>query len=198
MSRLQTILEKMAADLDMLGARWCLVGGLAVSVWGEPRLTRDVDVAVAVEDDRQAEELIRELRGRGYQDQEIIEQEAVGRLATARLHSLAVPNGIVVDILFASAGIEQEAVRDAIRVEVFEGLEVPVAPRPHLIVMKLLARHDRDRPMDADDLRSMLRNATDEEIGQSRALARLVEDRGYARGRSLVQLLDEAIVRMHR
>jgi predicted nucleotidyltransferase len=196
MSRLQSILQRLKTDLDGLEVRWCVVGGLAVSVWGEPRLTRDVDVAVAVDDDRQAETLIRALRDRGYEDEEIIEQDSVGRLATARFRSRELPNGIVVDMLFASTGIEREAVDDATRIEVFEDLEVPVAPRAHLIVMKLLARDDRHRPMDADDLRSMLRSATDEEISRARTLAKLVTDRGYARGRALTRLLEEAIESM--
>jgi hypothetical protein len=40
---------RAAADLAELGARFALVGGLAVSVWGEPRYTRDVDLAVGVD-----------------------------------------------------------------------------------------------------------------------------------------------------
>ena len=39
---------RAASDLGALGARFALVGGLAVSAWGEPRYTRDVDLAVGV------------------------------------------------------------------------------------------------------------------------------------------------------
>ncbi|MBW3564669.1 MAG: nucleotidyl transferase AbiEii/AbiGii toxin family protein [Acidobacteria bacterium] len=62
MNRLQRILERVKTDLDSLGVPWCLAGGLAVSVWGEPRLTRDIDVIVAVSSDQQTEELIRQLQ----------------------------------------------------------------------------------------------------------------------------------------
>jgi hypothetical protein len=43
-----------------------LVGGLAVSVRAEVRFTRDVDIAVAVADDAEAESLTYELRLAGY------------------------------------------------------------------------------------------------------------------------------------
>ncbi len=41
--------------LGRLGLRWALIGGLAVAVRAEPRFTRDVDLAVAVADDRELE-----------------------------------------------------------------------------------------------------------------------------------------------
>jgi hypothetical protein len=53
-----------AGDLTELGARFALVGGLAVSAWGEPRYTRDVDLAVAVDMDEEAERLVHALSAR--------------------------------------------------------------------------------------------------------------------------------------
>ena len=49
------------------------------------------------------------------------------------------PSGVVVDLLFASCGIEPELVRDAEPLEVFEGLTLPVARLEHLLAMKVLA-----------------------------------------------------------
>lgn len=85
MNRLEAALKRIGHDLDEIGVPWAVVGGLAVSVLGEPRLTRDVDVAVDAGSDREAERLIRELRLRGYEPVAIVEHEATGRLATARL-----------------------------------------------------------------------------------------------------------------
>jgi hypothetical protein len=39
------------------------VGGLAISVRSDPRLTRDADLAVSVADDQEAEALMRSLGG---------------------------------------------------------------------------------------------------------------------------------------
>lgn len=193
MNRLQRILERVKTDLDSLGVAWCLAGGLAVSVWGEPRLTRDIDVVVAVSSDRETEELIRGLQSIGYRAEEIVEQEAAGRLATARFSIDEVRNGIVLDLLFVSSGIETEVAAEALSVEVFEEVVVPVATRASLIVMKLLARDDRSRPMDADDLRSLISQASDTDLDDARRLAALVTERGYDRGRPLLQLLEDAL-----
>ena len=50
-------LVHIARLLDSLGRDYALVGGLAVSIRAEVRFTRDVDVAVAVDSDAEAESL---------------------------------------------------------------------------------------------------------------------------------------------
>jgi tRNA nucleotidyltransferase (CCA-adding enzyme) len=141
-SRLAEALAAAAQDLHELGATWALVGGLAVSTWCDPRLTRDIDIAVSVPSDKDAERLVRDLQQRGYEKLELIEQEATARLATARLVRRDLP-AILIDVLFASSGIEAEIVSAARTTEVFPGVHVPVASRAHLMAMKLLARDDR-------------------------------------------------------
>lgn len=47
LTRLERALAAVPPVLDALGARYAVVGGLAVSARAEPRLTRDVDLAVA-------------------------------------------------------------------------------------------------------------------------------------------------------
>jgi ribosomal protein L14 len=47
-------LFRAADDLHDVGARFALVGGLAVSVRVEPRFTRDIDLVVAIEHDAAA------------------------------------------------------------------------------------------------------------------------------------------------
>ena len=59
MSGLVAALRRIVSDLEEAGKPWALVGGLAVSVRVEPRTTRDVDVAVAVAGDSEAEALVR-------------------------------------------------------------------------------------------------------------------------------------------
>jgi hypothetical protein len=44
-------------------------------------MTRDIDVAVAVGDDRQAEKVVAALVARGYRVRALVEQESAGRLA---------------------------------------------------------------------------------------------------------------------
>jgi hypothetical protein len=44
------------------------IGGLAVAARAEPRTTRDLDVAVAVSGDREAEGIVLAMRSRGYRE----------------------------------------------------------------------------------------------------------------------------------
>ena len=186
MSRLEAVLRRIARDLIDLGYAWALVGGLAVSVRTEPRFTRDVDLAVAVGTDRDAERLVRELQGRGYQVQAVVEQEATGRLATTRLVPPGEdPAGVVLDVLFASSGIESEITAAAEPLEVLPGLRAPVATVGHLIALKVLARDDRTRPQDRTDLVHLMSGAKPADMSQARDALALIRQRGYARGKDL-------------
>jgi predicted nucleotidyltransferase len=186
LSRIQSTLHRAARDLDDLGRRWALVGGLAVSARTEPRFTRDIDLVVAVEGDRDAERLVHDLQSRGYRVRTIAEQEAVARLATARL----VPGGeddagVVVDVLFASSGIEAEIVARAEVLAIGPDLRVPVAAIGHLIALKVLSRDDAVRPLDRADLVALVRAAQPSDIEQARAAVALIQRRGFQRDRDL-------------
>ena len=89
--------------------------------------------------------------------------------------------------------MEPEIVRDASRIAVLPHLTVPVASIGHLIATKLLARDDRSRPQDADDIRNLLAEASATDVAEARAAVRLIIARGFGRGRELERLLDEAI-----
>jgi hypothetical protein len=195
-NRLQRALEEILGELDRFGRRSALLGGLAVSVHAEPRFTRDVDLAVAVSNDADAEELVSQLRGRGYRVLTVVEQTATRRLATVRLAPPGEPDaGILVDLLFASSGIEPEIVEAAGRLRVFEDVETAVIRRGHLIALKILARDDDRRPMDRADLIALIRGASEADLDEAREALELIAQRGFARGKDLLAGLDAMLVR---
>ncbi len=181
-----------AADLAASGASTAVVGGLAVSVRGEPRNTRDVDFAVSVADDSRAEEIVRWLASRSYGIVAVLEHETRGRLATVRLRRGKAP-AVLVDLLFASSGIEREVVAEAEPIEIAPGVTLPVARAGHLIAMKVLSRDDVNRPQDRLDLASLLATSADEEIERARRACATIHARGYSRGRDLDAELNEAL-----
>ena len=85
MQSVDEVLRQAAADLEAIGARWAVIGGLAVAFRAEPRFTKDVDLAVAVADDQEAEGIVNRLQVRGYALASLIGQDYVNRLATARM-----------------------------------------------------------------------------------------------------------------
>lgn len=191
MSELEATLRRVVLDLGRQKVRFAVVGGLAVSARSEPRFTRDADLCVAVEGDPEAEAVVRGLRAAGYELLALVEQEAVGRLATARLSDLRSTEGAtVVGLLFASSGIEREVVEQAEVIELFDGLEAPVATVPALLALKVLARDDRTRPQDRLDALALLALASPEEVATTRDLLAIIERRGFARDRDLSQAFD--------
>ncbi len=193
MSRLANALQGLQRDLEHLGVDWALAGGLAVSVRAEPRFTRDIDVAIVAGDDEAAERIVFSLRQRGYGLVATVEHTAAGRLATARLMPPGEPEeGVVVDLLMASSGVETEIVAGAEVMEVFPGVSVPVCRAAHLVVLKILARDDDTRPQDRIDLVVLAAQLDDPAWREAAELAALVRARGYDRGRDL----EGALVRL--
>lgn len=185
MTDLEQALIRLAGDLQALGVRWALVGGMAVSFRAEPRTTQDVDVVVAVSGDREAERVARDLAMRGYRPLGIqpFLENADGRLNAVRLLApVAIGlETIGVDLLFASSGVEAEIVAAAEVREVALGLYVPVARIGHLIALKVLAGRGKDRT----DARSLLQRATLEDLQLARESLDRIERHGLHRGKDL-------------
>lgn len=191
MTTLPDLLERIRLHLTALGVDFALVGGLAVSVRTEPRFTRDVDLAVAVADDAEAERVVAELTANGWVLDEFLEQDTTHRLAAIRLCTLT-GTGPVVDLLFASSGIEGEIVRASNMVEVFSGVEVPVATTGHLIALKELSSSP-ERPQDDVDLSALTLTLNDSERERALEAAELIESRGFDRGRMIRELVGRRV-----
>lgn len=193
-TRILTVLRRTATALHDRKRPFALVGGLAVSVRVEPRFTRDIDLAVAVANDADAEALTGDLQAAGFGLQLSLEQQALARLATVRL----VPpgeaaEGIAVDLLFASTGIESDICAAAEHVAM-EGFVIPVATVGHLLAMKLLARSDH-RPQDAIDLDALLKVLTPGERARAITAVDQIERLGANRGKPLRRQLDALLNR---
>ncbi len=194
MNGLEALLRSASTVFDRLGARWALVGGLAVSARSEARFTRDIDLAVPVADDDAAELLIRSLVTTGFHVLATVEQEAVARLATARLGPPgSTSDDPLLDLLFASSGIESEIVSAAEQLAIVPGLTGPVARTGHLIALKLLASDAEHRPQDGVDLVKLLAVADPAEIELARHAVSLIAGRGFSRGRDLETALAELV-----
>lgn len=190
MTSLEAVLRQIHTDLIEARVSFALVGGLGVSARTEPRFTRDADLAVAVATDVEAEALIHRLQAGGYGVDALVEQEAVGRLATVRLTRSSTGQTPVIDLLFASSGIEPEVVAEAEPIELLPNLTMAVARTGHLIALKVLSRDDLRRPQDLVDLRALLRVATSAEISRARGALALIAARGYHRSRDLTTELN--------
>jgi len=68
-----------------------------------------------------------------------------------------------------------------------------VARIGHLIALKLLARDDRRRPHDRVDLAHLIVAASTDDLHEAARAVKLIEQRGFARGRDLATALRETV-----
>lgn len=195
LTELSRVLKRFMATIDAVHETnpshplFAVIGGLAVSVRTEPRFTRDIDLAVIAATDKDAEQLVFFIQQQGYRILAAFEHTQ-GRMSTVRL----VPpggseDGVLVDLLFASSGIEAEIVAAAQPIEVLPGIILPVACVGHLIALKLLSV-DEKRPKDAQDITLLLQEADPQELQRCREAIVLITQRGYHRGRDLIAALE--------
>jgi hypothetical protein len=131
--------------------------------------------------------VVHRLRGRGYQPVEILEQDYVERLSGVRLERGG--SDVIVDLLFASSGIENEVVASATRLQVLPRLSAPVATTGHLIALKILA----GRNQDLTDLGALVPAASAGDLDTAREAVRLIQARGFNREQDVVADLDKLI-----
>lgn len=178
------VIEALAAAARALRRRqerFALVGGLAVSIHGEVRFTRDVDLAVAVANDEAAEQLVYGLRAEGFEAVASVEHGERERLSTVRLLS---PLGVKIDLIFASSGIEAEVVERATLIDVPGTGPLPVACVEELVAMKTLSMTQR-RLQDRMDAQRLIENTKGLDLDRVRANLALIHQRGYDRGEDL-------------
>lgn len=176
-------------NLQGLGARFAIIGGVAISIRTIERFTKDLDIAIAVQSDSEAEKIVLSLSRMGYFVETVIEQDEADRLATIRL-SYSGPPKILIDLLFSSSGIESEIVEAAEEAEIFPGIAGMVATVPSLIALKVLSADSTRRMQDIIDIQYLLQDASQQDIVEARQLLDLITTRGYNRNKDLQKDFD--------
>ena len=141
-------LADAAQVLETRGIRFALIGGLAVSLRGQPRMTVDVDLVILADID-QALRLAQELSSTPFEPLFPGVEEVVARSFILPLRHRA--TGIRVDVAIGMSGFEQQAVSRATKVTIGD-VRVPVVVVEDLLVMKALA----GRPQDDQDIRGLV------------------------------------------
>jgi predicted nucleotidyltransferase len=146
---LEALLARIAEGLDSRGIPYMLIGGQAVLLYGEPRLTRDVDVTLGAGPE-QLPAVLNLAEQSGWKVLVATPQEFVAR--TLVLPCEEHESGIRIDFIFTFSPFEQQAIERARLVQV-GGAQVRFATPEDLIIYKVMA----GRPRDLDDVRSILR-----------------------------------------
>lgn len=177
-----SLLRDLSAALRHHGCRWYLFGAQAVTIWGRPRLTTDVDVTVRLESGT-TEDLVATLIAAGFRLPVGFTDEFVR--TTRVLPLVHESSGMPLDIVLASPGLEEEFLARAIVITI-DDFAVPVISPEDLLITKVLA----GRPKDVEDIRGVLYlRATSLDLGYIRRTLTAIED---ALGQSDLRPLFEA------
>lgn len=154
MSELEEALLEVASVLETLSLPYMVVGGLAVSFWGVPRATLDVDVGVWVEADK-FEETIQQICSRLRP----LTTDPVTFARRTRVVPVATAGDVRTDLILGALPFEREQIERAVRRNVGHRA-IPVACLEDLILMKLVSEREKDQA-DARELLQRNRESVD-------------------------------------
>jgi predicted nucleotidyltransferase len=146
-STFSALLARIAATLEIRGIPYMVIGGHAAVLYGEPRLTRDIDITLGIGPDR-LRELLDIVR-----DVELMPAGGAEDLARG---SYVLPcsdpaTGIDVDLILSVSAYEQEALGRTQTV-LIAGVNVRFASVEDVLIHKIVA----GRPRDIEDARAIL------------------------------------------
>ena len=120
---------------------YAVVGGIALSFYGEPRYTKDIDFLIAPSDVSKAKSLLKEL---GY-DFEAKDWTFPGTALTLhRISKIQDDDTMTIDLLAGEGEIYQEVITEALRADDLAGM-VSVARKEHLIWLKKKRNSKQDQ-----------------------------------------------------
>lgn len=146
------LLERLAQTLDEARLPYMIIGGQAVLLHGEPRLTRDIDITLGVDIDRQPDVTAAAAKlGLTL----LVTPESFTK-QTMVLPCSDPATGIRVDFIFSFTPYERQAIERAVLVTIGHA-QVRFATAEDLIVHKMLAGRPRDHE---DVIGILLKNPT--------------------------------------
>ncbi len=144
----EELLSRIGATLDRRKLPYMVIGGQAVLLYGEPRLTRDIDITLGVGIDHIDEILAvvqkLSLKPIPKEIESFVKQTMV-------LPALDETTGIRVDFIFSFTIYEAEAIKRAKKIKIM-GEEVSFASPEDVIIHKIFAK----RPRDIEDVRTII------------------------------------------
>lgn len=142
------LIEKLGESLEGRGIPYMIIGGQAVLLYGEPRLTRDVDITLGLGTE-QFSDILYLAAGIGLQP--LPEDVVTFVEQTMVLPVVDNTTGIRVDFIFSYTPYEHEAINRSRKVR-FGNVEVSFAAPEDVIIHKIFA----GRPRDIEDVRGII------------------------------------------
>ena len=144
----KSALKKIAHALNSGSIPYIIIGGQAVLLYGEPRLTRDIDVTLGVDIDK-LETVLTLLSQTGFMPIPKDVKQFVKETNVLPLEDNS--TGIRVDCIFSFSPYENNAIQRAQWIDI-DGVPVAYASVEDLIIHKMFA----GRPRDLEDVKGII------------------------------------------
>jgi hypothetical protein len=149
----EKIICLLDSELERRNIPYMLIGGQAVLLYGEPRLTRDIDITLGADIDK-LEDIISLT---ATVDLKILPEDIDKFVRqTMVLPAIHEETGIRIDFIFSFSPYERQAIKRARKVRLLDR-DVSFAAPEDVIVHKIIA----GRPRDIDDVKSILLKTKD-------------------------------------
>ncbi len=149
----ENLLKKLALGLERESVPYMIIGGQAVLLYGEPRITRDIDVALGIDTSR-AEPVLRLTEDLGLKI--LIDDVKEFLRQTFVLPALDPQTNIRIDFVFSLSEFERQAIHRCNTVAI-GGVDVRFASLEDLIILKIFA----GRPRDLEDVKKIIQKNPD-------------------------------------
>ena len=142
----QKLLKKIANELSAHNIPYMVIGGQAVLIYGEPRLTKDIDITlgVGVSKLNEINSIVEKLNLKILVDENFVQNTMV-------LLVIDEKTGIRVDFIFSFSLYEKQAIKRATDIK-FGNTIVRFASLEDLVIHKIIA----GRAIDIEDVRSII------------------------------------------
>lgn len=131
---------QIQVHLAKSGIPAAVIGGLAVAVWGEPRLTRDVDLKILLKRE-ESQRLVALLKPQYI----CLAKDPEKTLREVGFLFVRESGGPRIDLLLADTAFDEEAIRRAKPVDVAPGCSLTVCSAEDLLIYKMISIRARDR-----------------------------------------------------
>ncbi|MDD2774186.1 MAG: nucleotidyltransferase [Elusimicrobiales bacterium] len=144
----QELLAKLATELDARKIPYMVIGGQAVLLHGEPRLTKDIDITLGVDTDKSAD-ILTLAADLGFRLLAENSEEFIQSTMVLPVEERT--TGIRVDLIFSYSPYERQAITRAKQVTI-AGAALRFISAEDLLIHKIVA----GRPRDLEDAKGIL------------------------------------------
>lgn len=139
-NKIKNSLITIGKVLSQLRLPYCIVGALAVAVWGEPRATRDLDILILLTPENKRK-LLLQLTTLGFERDE--EWELHNPMIRKFQTRVMDKNKIILDLMEPRDLFQKEVIHNSVEQDIF-GIKFKLPTPENLVLMKLKTGRPRD------------------------------------------------------